>query len=229
MNVLNENEFPNKGWQFRQPQTGWTNPMAMVGFKASVLAIVKHRMANKAVTAKHNLSTDPDVVAEELRKFTRLRLGIPEPASFRGRNSLLAHSPKGGVVAEEDRASFFRQIARAGTGLITLGDWLGHESDAVPKEVSESRAAICATCPRNQAGDLLSFFTKPASEWIRRQLEERKQLKLATSHDEHLGICDACGCPLKLKVHTPLKFITDHMKPEETKRLDERCWILNAG
>ncbi len=44
MTELNTHEFPpGGGWVFRQPQTAWTNPHAMVGFKASVDAIRNHR------------------------------------------------------------------------------------------------------------------------------------------------------------------------------------------
>jgi len=62
---------------FRQALTGWVNPNAMVGFDASVKAIIKHRQANPAIAAKHALSTDPTDVGNELEKYTRLRLGIP--------------------------------------------------------------------------------------------------------------------------------------------------------
>ena len=66
---ISEHEFPNGGWAFRQATTGWTNPMALVGFRASVEAIIKHRLANRATTAKHNLATDYNVVADELKKY----------------------------------------------------------------------------------------------------------------------------------------------------------------
>lgn len=80
MNDINEHEFPaGGGWTFRQPQTAWTNPMAMVGFKASVDAIRKHRLANPAITAKHSLATHPDAIKAELMNYTRRRLGIAEP------------------------------------------------------------------------------------------------------------------------------------------------------
>lgn len=225
MSDFNRHTFPaGGGWTFRQPQTGWVNPMAMVGFDASVKAIIAHRKANSAITMKHNLTTDYDTVADELEKYTKLRLGIPtDPLSFfqPGRNSPLL---SGEAVAAG--SSWYRKIVRAGTGVSTLADWLGKDGNPVSSALSEERAKICSDCPQNKSGDLLSFFTKPVSDLIRRQLEERKSLKLSTSQDEKLGICDACGCPLKLKVHVPLLFIKEHMRPTESNSLDQRCWIL---
>jgi len=97
----------------------------------------------------------------------------------------------------------------------------------VAGDVAEKRAGICATCPQNEKGDWLSWFTKPAQELIRRQLSVRKDLDFSTTHDKELEACAACACPLKLKVHVPLKHITDHLSDETRGKLDSRCWILN--
>jgi hypothetical protein len=224
---ISEHAFPaNGGWLFRQVQTGWTNPMAMVGFKASVQAIIKHRNANPAIKTKHQLATDYEVVANELKAYTRLRLGIPEPppASFfpSGRSP---SSPSGEADAAAT-TNWYRRVARLGTGVRTLADWLGEGGHAVAQDLAEQRAATCDGCPQNKSGDLLSFFTEPVVRILRKQLQEREDLKLSTKLDDKLNICDACGCPLKLKVHVPLEFIKKHMKQPEHDRLDPRCWIL---
>jgi hypothetical protein len=222
--TITEDKFPsNGGWKFRQPQFNWENPMALVGFKASVNAIVQVRQKNKALSVKHNLSTDPNAVGAELKKFNAFRLGIPDqpsPSFFQGRrsNPLSEDGAAAGV-------SKWNQFRRAGNGAATLGDWLGKGGIPVATELATARAAVCIGCPQNKSGDLLSFFTKPVSELIRRQLEERLVLKLATSHDAKLGICFACGCPLKLKVHVPVAEIRAHMQETESGQLDPGCWI----
>lgn len=221
---LNRHEFPNGGWAFRQPQTNWTNPMALVGFDASVKAIIKHRMANRAITVKHGLATDPMAVANELENYTRTRLGIPldtGPSFFQRSRSLF---PEGAAAVVGD--SWIRRITRTKTGVVTLADWLGTDGKPVASGLAEERASICATCPQNKKGDLISFFVKPVADLIRKQLEERKELKLSTSKDADLNVCDACGCPIKLKVHVPLRFIKSHIKSPEFNKLDPRCWIL---
>lgn len=225
MITLNEHEIPPGGWSFLQPQTGWRNPMAMVGLDASIKAIIAHRQSNQAITIQHQLSTDYDGVKAELMRFTRIRLKIPEIGDsgfFRaGRNN---PPSRGGVAAAG--ASFARQIVRSATGVATLADWLGNEGKPVEPALSEARATICATCPQNKAGDLMSFFTRPVAELLRRQLEERRNMNLRTSLDEKIGVCDACGCPIKLKVHVPLSFIKAHIQKPERDLLDPRCWIL---
>ncbi len=124
------------------------------------------------------------------------------------------------IVAVADKV----RLLTAGRAL--LADW--DEQGAVPVSPVESnrRAAICAGCPENQAGDLTRWFTVPASEAIRRQIEEVQDLDLKTTHDEQLHICQACLCPLRLKVHVPLDLIRKHLSAQAKSGLDARCWIL---
>jgi len=199
--------------------------MAMVGEDASIKAIRDHRLANPAITQKHNLSTDPGDIKRELTAFQQARgsLPKPQPSFFRGSPSSQSRS-KGAAAAAS--TNWFQKIIRTGTGVSTLGDWLGHGGNPVEKDLSEKRALVCADCPMNAAKDLVSFFTVPTANLILRQLEERKQLNLSTAYDDKLGVCGACGCPLKLKVHTPINFIVQHMGPTEKNSLDPRCWIL---
>lgn len=131
------------------------------------------------------------------------------------------------VVAGAGRVppQWFKKLGQIKTGAITIGDWLGHGGVPVAETLSGKRAEVCATCPKNQQGDPDGFFTKGASEILRRQLAERDQMKLSTPQDEKLGVCSACGCPLKLKVHCPLEFIKRHMPAAQTAELDPECWV----
>ena len=75
---LSRSEFPNGGWQFTQPQTGWEAPTPKSPtFDQTVVQIRDHRLGNPAIVAKHNLSTDLGSIAKELEAFTRTRLGMP--------------------------------------------------------------------------------------------------------------------------------------------------------
>ena len=51
-------------------------------------------------------------------------------------------------------------------------------------------------------------------------------MDLKTSKDAELNVCQACLCPLKLKVHTPMSLIQKRLKPEQRAELDPKCWIL---
>ena len=50
---------------------------------------------------------------------------------------------------------------------------------------------------------------------------------MSTIYDEKLHLCSACACPLKLKVHVPISWITKRLTPEQMERLKEApaCWI----
>jgi hypothetical protein len=222
MKTIDRHTFPPGGWQFRQPQSGWSAPTPTSNtFDQQVVAIIKHRTKNPAMVAKNKLSTDFNEVANELEMFNRLRLGIPleSPPSF------FPQSRASNVQDAAAGTSWFRKIVRTGTGIATLGDWLGKGGIPVDQSLANQRAEICSDCPQNKSGDFLSLFTKPASDLIRKQLQERKQLSYSTPADDRLHFCEACGCPLLLKVHVPIKEIRSHMKQPELNNLDPRCWI----
>ena len=215
---LNTHEFPQGGWQFRQSATGWSAPTPIGSTHAqTVELIIRHRLKNPAIVAKHKLSTDPAVVGEELLDFNRLRLGIPKPqpppTSFLSRNSL----PERVAVAVHN-------IKRAAQGSAIVLDWLASGGAPVAPELAEKRAAICVTCPQNQPGD---FYTVAPAEIIKSALDARQDLKLSTTHDAELKSCNVCRCLMALKVHTPLDFILKHTKPEVMAEFPKAtCWIV---
>lgn len=230
--VNRQMQIPN-GYTYQQPETRW-RPSRYSSFSAMVGQVCHHRKGNPKLLEKY--SDDPAEVAEEMdiynaelcvrngwMKYVQWVEDWQPPPKLAAR--LQEEQAKLGVAAA--KPGVFRTAVRAFTGAVTIADWLGSDGKSVEKELSESRAKICATCPQNQAGDLTSFFTKPVSDLIRRQLQEREGLKLSTLQDAHLGVCGACGCPLKLKVHVPLNFITQHMHEPEKANLDKRCWILS--
>lgn len=214
MTSFNRHEFPNGGWSFRQPQTNWTNPMGMVGFDASVKAIIQHRKSNKAITIKHQLSTDYNTVADELEKYTRLRLGIPlpQPSFFQPSSSRL---PSRVIAAAAD-------IKRAAQGTSVVLDWLTSGGPPVEQSLADKRAAICVECPRNVKG---AWYTVAPAELIKSTLESRKDLKLITPNDAALKSCDVCKCLMRLKVWVPLDYIVRNTKPEIMGEFPPNCWI----
>lgn len=216
---INEHEFPaGGGWVFRQPQTGWTNPYAMVGFKASKDAIRKHRLANPAITAKHRLATDDATIGAELMKFTRVRLNIPDPETsfFRSSSSL----PSRVVAAAAD-------IKRAAQGTAVVLDWIQAGGDPVAQELAEKRAAVCVECPKNVQG---AWFTEAPAELLKSAISGWQSLKgsafpFETKQGDKLKSCDVCKCLMRLKVFCPLDSILEKTKPEIMKEFPPQCWI----
>jgi hypothetical protein len=128
-----------------------------------------------------------------------------------------------------EQASVAGGVKRMVTGAAILRDWLGAGGTPVAPKLANQRAAVCATCPMNDKGDWTRFFTVPAAEQIKTQIELRNTLQMNTPFDAQLQVCSACLCPLKLKVHTPLEHIEAHLKPVDREKLDKPCWILSES
>lgn len=114
-------------------------------------------------------------------------------------------------------------IKKVAVGAGTVLDCV--RSNPVPKEEANRRALICANCPENGKGDFTSWFTVPLAETIRRAESWLKEQNLTTEHDDKIKVCQACLCPLKLKVHCQLSTLKEHMIPEVLKDLHPNCWI----
>lgn len=222
------------GFVFLQAETGFEAPKNL-SFNSVVDAVVKHRLGNPWITKKHNLATDWNSVADEVEHMNALRmqsnpkwshfLGADDGgASFSGPFRFPSQHQPANVVGG--------QVKKVAAGVKVLLDWLGSGGRAVPKEQAEKRAATCVLCPQNKDGDWTAMFTKPVSEMLRLQLGIKNDLKLATSKDDKLYVCQACSCPLKLKVWSPLKHVLDNMDDATKARLQPSepvCWILEEA
>jgi hypothetical protein len=217
--------FPTQGgWKFFQAQTGWHNPAAMIGEDASIKAIRDHRLANPAITAKHNLSTDPGDIKRELTVFQQARgsLPKPQPSFFRGSRPSQSRSKGAAAAAITNLTDAATGIKRAAQGTAVVLDWLTSGGQPVSQELADKRAAICVSCPKNVPG---SWYTVAPAELIRETLSARSDLKLVTPHDDKLQSCDVCKCLMRLKVWCPLSHILDKTKPEIMAEFPQNCWI----
>ena len=216
---LNRHEIPPGGWQFYQAQTGWKAPTPISStFDQTVMLIIKHRKANPAVVKKHNLSLDVYEVGVELETYNRKRLGIPDLTELPKTLPRQADAqPVGGAVVAA--------VKKLASGAALLMEWEESKENPVAHELAESRAAVCAVCPKNDKAPLSEWFTVPISEVMRKRFQKLREMNLTTSKDAELNVCTACLCPLKLKVHSPLHLIVKRLKPEMWTELDPNCWI----
>lgn len=218
--------FPNGGWEFYQPQTNWNAPYPKSNtFDQQVVNIIKHRLANGAITVQHNLRTDPVSVGNELEAFTRARLNIPAIAPLPP-NPPAPQPPPSQAVAVGSAG-----IIRVAQGSGPILEWFSSGRPAVDRALAEARAVRCADCPQNTANNpadqtALQWFVEQAGKVIAKGLELRQDLKLETTLGNRLGVCKACLCPMKTKVHCPLDIVLNHLKPEVRADLDSGCWIL---
>lgn len=105
-------------------------------------------------------------------------------------------------------------------GAATLAKWWLEGEPPVSLDEANRRADVCRMCPKNE----------PADGWwdgglaARAALALKRKMKLKLEDEQELGVCNACGCILKLKVWVPME-VAARMPAEEKKRLWFRCWI----
>lgn len=204
--------------RFSQPELNWTSRPG--SFENIVGQIIKVRLGNPHHTKKHGWATDHDAVANELDAY------LSKICLDHGWTKYVQSGEGDSPPPTSARPGLRRSAGNAVAGAKILIEWVSSGEEAVHTMVSTRRASVCAACPVNKPGDMLSFFTKPVSDAIKLALNQRAGWKLETPHDGKLGVCEACGCPLKLKVHVPIDRIINKLSPETVSALDAKCWIL---
>lgn len=223
-------QIPN-GFRFVQPETGWQS-VRFASFDSIVKSLTNHRRGRPDLVARHGWALDYDTVSNEVEKFNvDLCLRHGWTSFIDGGQEAFVAPPKPKAPSQEEIAQLSAAAGRAKkiwSGVRTLSDWIDSGASPVAQEIAESRAAICAACPKNTSGDFTSWFTAPAAGAIKRQVEKLQSQKLATANSDKLNICAVCLCPLKLKVHTPLEYIKPHIADgvlADLKSVDN-CWIV---
>jgi hypothetical protein len=227
-------QIPN-GLFFKQPEINWDSRKVLPlhpSFSTLVNAVISARRANPHHAKQHGWSLDQNAVGDEVDAFNAkvctamgwtkylAEIGGGAPPPFNQAQSLLNAKQLSAAVGE---------IKRLWAGVKTVNDWLDSGAPPVAIEHAEKRAAICADCNLNGKGDFSKWFTKPAADAIKRQLERLHERKITTSKDASLQVCEACLCPLKLKVHAPMSFIQPHLSNEVMNDLrnGRNCWIIS--
>lgn len=210
-----------QGLKFLQPETKW-QPYPYSSFKTIVDGLLQHRRANPFLAKKHNWSMDWNVVAEEVDSYNSK---LCETHGWMDFIVERGGGPAGPKSTARPQPGMLQSLRNVAAGPKLLSEWLGNGGVPVDNNLAESRAKVCTNCPQNQKGDWTSFFTVPTAAFIRAQLSMRQDMALATSSDERLGVCVACGCPLKLKVHVPASHIKKYTSEAVRKALDPQCWI----
>lgn len=115
------------------------------------------------------------------------------------------------------------ETTKAGIGVWM--DFIGEGGIPVDQKLATERASVCVDCPQNKQGGLRNWFIEKAVTEITQLFGILTDLDVKTPHDAKLGVCEACLCPMKAKVHVPLIHIKKHLTEDAAKKLDARCWI----
>lgn len=215
--------------KFLQAATGW-KPRAWSSFDSIVSQVMEHRRGNMHLARKHKWALDQASIENEVDQYNSAvceRMGwtdyIMQPPVEAPPPKFKALSP----FSEKHLSAVADKVKKVWQGVRSLNDWIDSEAPAVDAPLAQKRAEVCAACPINGQGGLEEWFTKPASEIIKRQFQKVEARKLMTTVDDKLNVCTACLCPLKLLVHVPLDFKLAHMNNETRNALDSHCWILD--
>lgn len=221
-------QVPN-GLRYRQAETNW-EPARYSSFDRIVNGLITHRKSNPHLVAAKKWATDYDTVAQEVDAFNALNCARHGWNDYILSDAGVAPPPKPMALLQQEKSEIAAVAGKAiliWSGIKTLDSWIDSGTPPVPQALSNSRAATCAACPKNGTGEWETWFTKPAAAAIKKQIERREGMKLKTTSDDKIKVCLTCLCPLALKVHTPVSFIKEHMRPELLAELVKvpGCWI----
>lgn len=244
--LKNRNLAPPSGFIVDVPETGFHQ--VAWGFDQAVSALQSHLGANPGIYTRFPALPKSREACEEYvdtRNANRclsikggenfiLKGGQFTPSPFPNQRPSAGYPPvavgRGNTSSPGKPPSWLKTLGHSITGAHTLADWLPNAQPVAP-ELSEQRASICASCPKNSEnvpnhkGNWLNLFTEYASRLVRRQLQERKKLNLSTSKDDQLGLCLICECPLPLKLHVPHGTIVNNLRQGDYEKLPDHCWI----
>jgi hypothetical protein len=225
-----ERQIPG-GLSFYIPQIPGWRPAPWSSVTSLAEQVLAVRQGNPALVAKHGWSLNIQQIENEVDEFNANRCASLGHTSFITNPAGAAPPPSFSKPSQSDLSQLSAVAAKAKLvwqGLRTLGDWLDSGSPAVAQELADARGATCAACPINGKGDVTSWFAAPAAAAIKRQVEKLKARSLTTSSDDKLGVCEACLCPLPLKVHVPIEVIKNHTSDATLDKLRAApaCWVV---
>lgn len=226
-------QIPN-GLTFYLPALKWSAPRG-ISFNAICDQLERVVRSNPALAQQHQWPTDRNGIEDWVDLYNATvcaRMGWDKYIHNDGGYTV----PKAGAPHQLETLQSLKDAAARAKALVsgakTLTEYLDSGDPVVGLGLAIKRATVCSGCPANEAGDLTKWFTVPASEYIRRQLEKAQARKLETPRDDDLHICTACSCPLKLKIWIPIEWIRKNKiegQDQKMRLANDQCWVLNEA
>jgi hypothetical protein len=210
------------------PEIKWRAPGNYPSFKVVCDALQAAIAANPVQAMKNNWPQDRNGVETWVDSYNAsicVAMGWDDYVVSSAAQTLPKWSPPHQQQTLQSLQSAVAKSKELVAGAKTLIEWLDAGEKPVDRDLATSRAKTCSECPKNESGDWTRLFTVPAAELIRRQVAKAQEMAMSTIYDEKLHLCSACACPLKLKVHVPISWITKRLTEEQKVRLDQSCWI----
>jgi hypothetical protein len=223
--ISRQKQIPN-GFRFSQPEIRWM-PKPFASFDVVVATLIAARAANPALVKQFGWSLDYETVANQVDESNAAH------CIRNGWTNYVIGGDQGGAPApfpfprnRPAPPTLSQKLSNVAAGSEVIVEWIKSGAEAVPQEQANARAEVCAVCRLNGKGGWESYFTVPASNAIRAALRNRSEFGLSTPHDDKLGVCEACSCPMALKVFLPLDKFFGSMTQQAKDGLHPQCWIL---
>lgn len=202
-------------------------PKPFASFGVVVATLIVARAANPALVKQFGWSLDYETVANEVDESNAAH------CIRNGWTNYVIGGDQGGAPApfpfprnRPAPPTLSQKLSNVAAGSEVIVEWIKSGAEAVPQEQANARAEVCGVCRLNGKGGWESYFTVPASNAIRAALRNRSEFGLSTPHDDKLGVCEACSCPMALKVFLPLDKFFGSMTQQAKDGLHPQCWIL---
>lgn len=215
--LLDRNRQIPNGFKFALPEVNYVS-RPFDSFNTICTAVLSIVRANPERSRSHNWPSRQEDVEDWVDDFNA-RL-----CQSAGWNEYIT-TPVQEVAPPPKYGSRPGKSAAVAAGAKSIVEWIAGGSRVVDPEQATHRAKTCVSCSFNKPGDLTNFFDRATSEMIKKYIQSKSDIKLTTRFDLELGVCDACYCPLKLKVWSPLEHILNHMAPYVEDELAPQCWI----
>lgn len=121
-------------------------------------------------------------------------------------------------------ATLFEKAKQLTNGAIILTEWLGEGGHTVGRDLAQERANICLDCPQNMKEWPI---LETVADKVKQIVQVKNHLQLRVSGERRLHVCSGCSCALRTKIWLPLEKILP--EPEERRKFDKSCWLLNES
>lgn len=120
----------------------------------------------------------------------------------------------------------FEALKNDVAGLAILKEWLGEDGTPVSTLQACARSVACVKCVKHRPAKWWEWAKNKVASAIKRHLSVKHRLGLVVDLEESLGMCQGCGCCVRLKIWTPLKHIEAHQTEEVWAKLAPDCWMI---
>lgn len=218
------------GIGYSDPRTRY-QAAPFTSFDQTCQEVLASRIGNPAFTKRYSLSTDINVIQEEVETYLAKVAHDHRWADFyiTADANMAPPIPADPAIKKNITAPAVLVAAK------TILDMMGAEGP-VDQELAEKRAAVCVECPKHEKGTWESLFTIPVARVVRGMIGTIHGAKLRTTQDDNLRTCGVCKCPNLTKIWARLDHIKAHIPSEDFEQLppsvehpDFKCWIKSES